>query len=252
MVAVYGNYMILFNSLQALLLALFTSITASVGNMIAEGDRNLIFKVFRELFASRFFLVTFCSYAMFFLSAPFVKLWLGQEYVLEGRTLWLMVGLFFLNNLRTVVDIFINAYGIFKDIWAPIAEAVIFVICAILLGRIYGLDGVLMAQGIELILIVFIWKPYFLFTHGMGRDAASYFKLFFKLLAISAAVFAAGWLIARLVKIDAGAGILPFLGYAAVICSIFAVLLFAVMYAGEKGMRTFVDRMFRIAGRKRN
>ena len=249
-VALYGNYMILFSSLQALLLALFTSITASVGNMIAEGDRNLIFKVFRELFASRFYLVTFCSFAMFFLSGPFVVLWLGPEYVLGGRTLALMVGLFFLNNLRTVVDIFINAYGIFKDIWAPIAEAVIFVICAIVLGRIYGLDGVLMAQGIELLLIVFIWKPYFLFTHGMGRSAGAYFGLFFKLLAISAVVFFLGIIFERFVGIDASAGIGPFLGYAAVLCAVFAVVLFTAMFFGERGMRTFMERIFKTARRK--
>ncbi|MBO4768390.1 MAG: sugar transporter [Bacteroidales bacterium] len=252
MVAIYGNYMILFNSLQALLLALFTSITASVGNMIAEGDRNLIFKVFRELFTTRFYLVTFCAFGMLFLSGPFVELWLGQEYVLGGRTLWLMVALFFLNNLRTVVDIFINAYGIFKDIWAPIAEAVIFVICAIVLGRLYGLDGVLMAQGIELILIVFIWKPYFLFTHGMGREASSYFKLFFKLLAVSAAVFALGWWLTRFVRINAVSGAMPFLGYAAVICSVFAVILFVALYASESGMRTFVERLFKMSRRQRD
>lgn len=249
-VALYGNYMILFSSLQALLLALFTSITASVGNMIAEGDRSLIFKVFRELFASRFYLVTFCSFAMFFLSGPFVVLWLGPEYVLGGRTLALMVGLFFLNNLRTVVDIYINAYGIFKDIWAPIAEAVIFVICAILLGRIYGLDGVLMAQGIELLLVVFIWKPYFLFTQGMGRSASAYFGLFFKLLAISAGVFFLGMIFERFVDIDASAGIWPFLGYAAVLCAVFAVVLFTAMFFGERGMRTFVQRIFKTARRK--
>lgn len=244
-VALYGNYMILFSSLQALLLALFTSITASVGNMIAEGDRNLIFKVFRELMASRFYLVTFCSFAMLFLSGPFIVLWLGPEYVLGGRTLWLLVGLFFLNNLRTVVDVFINAYGIFKDIWAPVVEAVIFVVCAIVLGRIYGLDGVLMAQGVELLLIVFIWKPYFLFTSGMKRSPATYFALFSKLLAVSAVVFAAGCFIARIVRIDAASGVLPFLGYAAVICSIFAVILFGALYLVEPGMRSLMTRLFK-------
>lgn len=250
MVAVYGNYMILFNSLQALLLALFTSVAASVGNMIAEGDSNLIFKVFRELFTSRIFLVTVCAFAMLFLSGPFVELWLGQEYVLGGRTLWLMVGLFFLNNLRTVVDIFINAYGIFKDIWSPIAETVIFVVCAIVLGRLYGLDGVLMAQGIELVLIVFIWKPYFLFTQGMKRNAASYFGLFFKLMAISAAVFILGIFLERFVDIDASVGIGPFLGYAAILCSVFAVILFTALFFGERGMRTFVERICKTTRRR--
>ena len=245
-VAIYGNYMILFNSLQSLLLALFTSITASVGNMIAEGDRNLIFKVFRELFSARIALVTFCCFGMLFLSGPFVSLWIGGQYIIDGRTLSILILLFFLNNLRTVVDIFINAYGIFRDVWSPVAEAVIFVVCASVFGRLWGLDGVLLAQVVELLLIVFIWKPYFLFKYGMERPAKGYFLLFFKMCAVCGAVFAAGYAVVSRLGIGAGEGIWDFVKYAFAICIPFALVLFGANYACESGMRSFVGRLLKM------
>jgi len=248
-VALYGNYMILFNSLQALLVALFTSITASVGNMIAEDNRPLIIKVFRELFTSRFLMVMLCAFGLLYLTEPFVSIWLGEEYLLETKTLRIVVVLFFLNTMRSAVDVFINAYGIFKDVWSPIAEAVIFVVAALILGRIYGLNGVLMAQGLELILIVFIWKPYFLFTNGIKSNPLSYFALFFKSLLLGAAAFAASAAILKFICIDASADLLHFVEYAAVVCVIYAGILFALLYAFESGMRSFVSRLLRTFGR---
>lgn len=248
-VALYGNYMILFNSLQALLVALFTSITASVGNMIAEDNRSLILKVFRELFVSRFLMVMLASFGLLYLTEPFVKIWLGGEYLLETNTLRIIVVLFFLNTMRSAVDVFINAYGIFKDVWSPIAEALIFVVAALLLGRIYGLDGVLMAQGLELILIVFIWKPYFLFTNGIKRNPMIYFSLFGKSVVLGAAAFAATAAILRFIHIDPSADLLHFVGYAAAVCSLFAAALFALLYAFDSGMRSFVSRILRTFGK---
>ncbi len=242
-VAIYGNYLILTNSLQSLLLALFTSITASVGNMIAEGDRSLILKVFRELFTLRFFIVGICCFGLYYLTEPFIRLWIGGEYLLDNTTLILIIAVFFLNNIRTVVDIFINSYGLFRDIWAPIVEAVIFAVAALLLGRSYGLNGVLSAAVIELLLIIYIWRPYFLFRHGMGQRASIYFGLFFKMMICLAAAFVTGTLVTRLIHIDPSAGVLPFTGYAILSCGAFSLIYFAIIYASEKGMRTLVRRL---------
>lgn len=242
-VAVYGNYLILTNSLQALLLALFTSITASVGNMIAEGDRSLILKVFKELYTLRFFIVGICCFGLYYLTEPFIKLWIGGGYLLPKSTLILVIAVFFLNNIRTVVDIFINSYGLFRDIWAPVVEAAIFAVAAVLLGRAYGLDGVLTAAVIELLLIIYIWRPYFLFRHGMGQKAIIYFGLFFKMMLCLAAAFALGTLLIRLIHIDPASGILPFAGYALLSCGAFALIYFAILYVSENGMRTLVRRL---------
>lgn len=249
-VALYGNYMVLVNSIQAVLLALFSSVTASVGNMIAEDDKNLIVKVFRELFSARFAIVVFCCFCLYFLTEPFISLWLGPEYILDRRTLILIIIIFFISNIRTVVDVFINAFGIFKDIWCPIAEAVVFVVSAILLGRVYGLDGVLWAQVIELTLLVILWKPYFLFRNGMGNNPLKYFLLFVKLLMISAALFALVYfLLDKFTVTDPYGGMWPFVLYSVVLAAGFLLLVGCIFLLAEKGTRNFLSRVFKILGR---
>lgn len=249
-VALYGNYLILSNSLQSVLVAIFTSITASVGNMIAEGDRNLIFKVFRELFAVRFLMVGLGCFGLYFLTEPFITYWIGEGYVLNHTTLVLVVILFFMNNLRSVVDTYINAYGLFRDIWAPVAEAAIFAVAAVVLGRLYGLNGVLAAAILELALIIYIWRPYFLFHSGMGRNAATYFGLFLKLMLCLAAAFVLSAFVIRNIGIDPTAGLLQFVMYAVIGCGVFTLLMFGILYVAEPGMRTFVTRMGRLMATK--
>ena len=119
MVALYGNYITLTNNLNMLLGALFTGLGASVGNMVAEGNRPLILKVFRELFSGRFLAVMVCSICIWLLAEPFISVWLGPEYILDRTTLLLIVVIFFLGAMRAVVDTFINSYGLFQDIWSP-------------------------------------------------------------------------------------------------------------------------------------
>lgn len=245
-VAVYGNYMILVNSLQALLVAVFTGITASIGNMLAEGNRDLIVKVFRELYSARFLMVAFCCFGLWQLTEPFVSLWIGDGYIIQDRmTLALIIAIFFLFSMRMVVDSYINAYGLFKDIWAPVAELVIFVAASSALGSRYGLNGVLAAQILDHILILFIWKPYFLFRYGIGCSVGLFYSLFFKTLAAGAVSAWAASRLADALSIDPASGFVQLILYGAIVCAAFALLLFAILYATERGMRTFVERMIK-------
>ena len=53
-VAFYGNYMLVILGIQTLMIAIFNSMNAGVGNLVAEGDRKRILSVFEELFSVRF------------------------------------------------------------------------------------------------------------------------------------------------------------------------------------------------------
>lgn len=250
-VAVYGNYMILVNSLQAVLVAVFTGITASIGNMLAEGDRNLIIKVFREIYSARFLMVAFCCFALWHLAEPFVSLWIGDVYIIRDKmTLALIIAIFFLFSMRMVVDAYINAYGLFRDIWAPVAEVALFVAAAVVLGSSFGLNGVLAAQIIDHILIMFIWKPFFLFRYGIGHSVGLFYALFFKTVAAGAVSALSVTMLAKALPVDPASGFLQFAIYGAIICIAFALVLFGILYVSEKGMRTFVERMSKTVAKR--
>jgi O-antigen/teichoic acid export membrane protein len=55
LVAVYGNYMLVATGLQMLVSAIFNSINAGIGNLVAENDKERTVSVFNELFSLRFY-----------------------------------------------------------------------------------------------------------------------------------------------------------------------------------------------------
>jgi len=252
-VAVYGNYMVIVNSLNAVLVAIFSSLTASIGNMVAEGDKKLIMKVFRELFTTRFAMVAFCCFSLFFLADPFVGFWLGKEYVIGIWTLVIIIFIFFMGTMNACVEAFLNAYGMFQDTWVPVARGILYLALAIILGRVYGLNGVLVASFVEIFLVGFFWKPYFLFRWGMKAPVSEYVTLYGKLLLVfilSLSIIYPLQLYLRDNIFDIYSNLLDFVKYALIICGSFAVLFFGLLYAMEKSMRSFVDRFLKISSRK--
>lgn len=242
LVSLYGNYLAITSGLFVLMNALFNSIGAGVGNLVAENDVNKCLKVFRELFTIRFLVVSLCSYAMYILATPFICNWLGEKYVLDNSVLVITVLTFYLNTSRNTVDSFLQAYGLFNDIWAPVTECILNISLSIALGYYFGLSGILSGVLISSILIVFFWKPYFLFKRGFGRPIKFYIAIYFKHLTILGIVILFMHYLVAWLPVNPVEGFFAFILYALIMCSAFIVLLFSFLYMAETGMRDFVSR----------
>ena len=183
-VAFYGNYTMVTRNLEVLLSNFLGSTSAGVGNLIAEGDKAKTQRVYWELTALRFFISGVVIYALYKLLPPFIVLWLGEEYILSDTVLYCVLGLFFLTINRGTTDQFINGYGLFYDTWAPLAESAIYIITALACGHIWGLEGVLMGNILSSFVIIYCWKPYFLFAKGFKIPVISYWLNWIKHLAL--------------------------------------------------------------------
>jgi len=175
-VAYYGNYLVITLGMKSLVGALFNSMAAGVGNLVAEGNDERIRAVFRELFSVRFLIVTTLCFVVFNFTPSLIKLWIGYKYLLPTSTLLLMVLILYIELFRYTIDAFIMAYGLFKDIYSPLCEAVLNIGLSILFGAKWGLNGVLVGVLISLVLVIGVWKPFFLFTNkmkGFGRHFVS-------------------------------------------------------------------------------
>lgn len=178
MVTYYTNYMYVVTGIGIMLNALFNGINAGVGNLVAEGDRRNMLRVFGELFAVRFFICITLAVCLVTLSQQFITIWVGPEYLLPTSTLILIAVIFFFSNNYNSIDSFIWAFGLVHDIWAPVTESVISVGLAVLLGHFYGLDGILAGSLISILLIKFLWKPWFLFHSGLRSGIRPYVWLY--------------------------------------------------------------------------
>lgn len=178
LVALYGNYLIILTGLHVLMLSLFNSINAGVGNFLVTQDKKNVLFFYKELFSVRFLIIAILCFCAYNLSSKFIVLWIGYDFVLPNVTLGLMVLSLFLNLARGTTDSFINGYGLYGDIWSPVVEAVINISSSIFLGYFYGLNGIITGVIISQMLILYIWKPYYLFSRKLKGYMCKYIIMF--------------------------------------------------------------------------
>lgn len=184
-IAYYSNYTMVVANLNAISSAVFGSIGASIGNLVAEGNREKIFRFFWEFLALRNFVATIICFIIYNFSHPFIILWVGAESELDNITLLLITTTAFVSQSRATQDAFLAAKGLYQDVWAPIIEASLNIGCGILFGHFWGLPGVLLGTLISYIVIIVVWKLFFLFRTGFEISVWIYWRSYAKYLLVA-------------------------------------------------------------------
>lgn len=248
MVAYYGNYSTITDKLFLLVNNLLGSTEASVGNLVAEGNAKKIRKVFNELFSLRMLIAGTICFTFYQLLEPFITLWLGAGYILPREIMILVIVRLFITIVRGAVDQFLNGYGLFWDVWAPLVESAINVFVAVIGGYFWGLPGVLLGGVSSLILIVGIWKPFMLYTWGFKRNIMLYWSQFvYQLALILMPAALMGW-IWKYVPLQPSASFFSWFLCAFLMATSYGVVTVLLMYCGTQGMRGMAHRAVAIIG----
>lgn len=173
-VAYYGNYTLLVDKIIQLMNTFLSSINASVGNLIAEGNKQKIMDVFYENCSLRYLYASFITFVIYLFLEPFITVWLGGEYLLGHVVLVLLCLKMYVQVMAGKTYAFIYGYGLFADVWAAIVQSAIFLVVAILGGYYYGLSGIIVASIISYFVIQSLWKPYYLFKKGFMESLLPY------------------------------------------------------------------------------
>lgn len=244
-VALYGNYNMLMFKITGFVDSIFTGMEASVGNLIAEDNIKKTLNVFFELLSIRYFLATLCSVTLFFVVPRFVGVWLGNEYILSTLILSLMSIHIFIQQARLTVDNFKNGYGLYQDVWAPIAEVVICVLGAIIFGYLYGLPGIIASFVTGELFIKMIWKPYYLFKMGFNCSVVElYWPKIIKYVINLIIVLSAGmWLNKHMGHYLLGETWIAVIIYCVIMGVVILLLLSALYSITDKSFRAFVQHL---------
>ena len=174
MVAYYGNYAMIIAKLNYLFNSLLDSAMAGVGNLIAEGNKQSILKVFWELTTIRHFLAGIMCFVIFHFIESFISIWLGPEYILSRSILTLLCIYIYIGISRGTVDMYNHAHGLYADVWSAWTELAINIVVTIIAGYYWGIVGILLGKIISTGIIVVFWKPYYLFIFGLHESYRSY------------------------------------------------------------------------------
>lgn len=172
----YSNYNTTVSNLVQLCTILFTSLTPSVGNLVAKEDAKKQLHVFNIMQTVSFWLISFFTFCLFFLMDDFIVLWLGPQYVFGGYTkIAILLNFYFSQNSFPVL-IYREATGLYrKTKYIMLITAAINIGLSILLGRSFGITGILLATVIARLSTYLWYEPLLLFKDYFHTKIGSFF-----------------------------------------------------------------------------
>ena len=146
---------------------------------------------------------------------------------------------------RFLVNCYLDAYAMTRDIWAPIVEAVLNIGGSLILGHFWGLNGILLAVVLSLVIMVEGWKPFFLIREGMVYSVKKYIERYVGHLVLAAVTFVIGLIILSYIPFSHSSSNswLAFIGNALLNLTLYVFLLSGMLYLSFQSFRSFVKRL---------
>ncbi len=247
MVAYYGNYTLITTKIGLLFSSVLGSMEASIGNLVAEGNKKNIIKVFWEITTLRHFVAGVLCFSIYHCIEPFIILWLGSEYILSKEILILLVITIYIGTSRSSVDMFNATHGLFADTWSAWTELIINITMTLVGGYLWGITGLLLSKVITTSTIGLLWKPYYLFHSGFHLSYSYYWKYVYRNYGVSIISFvAAHKIITYFITINATDGFNQWLLFCLVCLFVYLFINLTLTYFLCKGAKSFIERILDI------
>lgn len=192
--ASYGMIVLTLNRFTDML---FTNVTASVGDLLAEGDAMRALLVHRALSFLSVAVGTAVALGFANVVEPFMVLWLGPTYLLSDGVRFGFAAFYLLGVIAKPSDAFKTARGLFyEDRFVPVLSAVLNVGLCLWLGWRYGVEGILAANLISMLAIAFWQKTWMVYRHVFFAPFSRYLA---DLIPWLCAGGASAWLSARII-----------------------------------------------------
>lgn len=188
------NYDTIFTSITAFVVVLFNSLTASLGNLNITASPQKRLEVFNIMLFSGFWISRILVPCFFFLSGDLVRIWLGERFILDVDILSVKLMMVYFTCTLNPLFAYREATGLYrKSKYVIFLGSMINIFLSILLGKYYGVMGVLLASIIAMLLTYVWYEPVILYKDYFFASSKDYFLKHIKniiLLLFSMAIVA--------------------------------------------------------------
>ena len=175
-VGYYSNYLMLQNKISLFYTLIFTSLTASIGNLIVKENSKKRYEIFSCEQSISFIVCGVVIPGYTLLVNDLIKVWLGEEYVLSMLVVIASSLNMYLACVLQPLWSYREATGLYKRTkWVMVICAMVNLILSIILGRLIGLAGILFASALSR-LCTYIWyEPKILFREYFELSPFKYY-----------------------------------------------------------------------------
>ena len=164
MAAVYSNYLCIHNAVISIIAVLCTAMMASVGNSIAVETRDKNYADMRRFNFVYMLIAGWASICFLCLYQPFVRLWVGEELMLQYPEVIALTAYFYVLKMGDIRWVYFEGAGLWWQArYIALAETLANICLNIFLVRYFGVLGIILATLFTLLFIDFIFSTRLLF-----------------------------------------------------------------------------------------
>lgn len=157
-VTMYGNYYTILYGIHTLLECITKAMTASVGRNIVVADTEKNHADMVRFTFMYMWIASVCTVCLFVIFQPFMLLWMGKELMLSrGPVILLCIYLYSL-CMGDIRSVYVTSAGLWwEGRFRSAMEAAANILLNILLGRYFGISGIILATILSIVMINFIY-----------------------------------------------------------------------------------------------
>lgn len=163
MTGIYSNYAMIISAVNSILKIIFTSATASFGELFAVSSDEKQYRTFLRFDFLGFWLFGWSASCLIILLPPFIELCFGPGYLMPVWAVALICLNFYMAGVRIPVNIIKQAAGIYyEDRYVPLLQGIVNLVVSLALAVTIGLEGVFIGTVVSGLLPQII-KPVILY-----------------------------------------------------------------------------------------
>ena len=184
-VAIYSTYLIVYQLILTIVGILTPVLSPKIGKYIALNSANDSYILWKSLHLLYLYSGTVLVTVSYYMINPFIKLWMGEEYLLPEFTIFLLMINLFINITRVMIEVFKDGFGFFEDIYNPILESIINLVVSFILVQSMGLNGVIIGTICSNIVVIYFLKPLLVYIKCFKKNIRYFLIDYSKFLALS-------------------------------------------------------------------
>ena len=173
----YSNYNYIISACKKIISSIISACIPSVGNLVLENNYKKNYDVFLKINFFTLWISIFTSSFLLIFIEPFIKLWLGNNYIMNKLGLIVLILNYFQTMMRCSYNVFKEAAGIWvEDRYIPLLQLSINLISSIILLKIIGIPRVFRGAIISSLVLWFYSYPKYVYKKLLNKTNYQYIK----------------------------------------------------------------------------
>lgn len=172
----YSNYTLIISSMTGIITLVFTSLTSVIGHLCVEESRQNSMRYCEVFHLLNFIIGTFFFLGYYAVVDSLIEMLFSAKSIVESSISFVITLNGFIQFMRRSILTFRDATGAFyQDRWKPILEGVLNATLSILLVKVIGVTGVIVATIATNLLICHIIEPFVLYKYVFSYSPKKFY-----------------------------------------------------------------------------